>query len=219
MGKILRFLPCLSAASILVVASVVHGLWTDRWGSTEAMAATAAKLPDVPTHFGEWLGTIGEMDPRVLARTGGLAAIMPTYENQRTGEIVHVLLLYGRPGPVSQHTPDVCYAGAGYTPVSTPVHRNAASPHADAQFWCGTFVKPNTNDREAILRILWSWSGDGSWSAPDNPKIAFARYQAICKLYVIRPMITESDAIEDDPCNAFISQFLPELNRTLFDSQ
>jgi hypothetical protein len=217
MRNILRLLPFVSAAAILVFGGFVHGLWTDRWGSTEAMAAMAAKLHHVPVQFGEWRGTIGEMDPRVLARTGGLAAIMPTYQNQRTGETVHVLLLYGRPGPVSHHTPDVCYAGAGYEPVSTPAHW--PNPQGDAQFWFGTFVKPRSNDRDAILRVLWSWSGDGSWSTPNNPKVAFARYQGIFKLYVIRPMITDREPIEDDPCNPFISQFLPELNRVLFDSQ
>ena len=30
------------------------------------------------------------------------------------------LILCGRPGPVSIHTPDVCYRGLGYEPTGSP---------------------------------------------------------------------------------------------------
>jgi hypothetical protein len=119
------------------------------------------------------------------------------------------------------HTPDVCYPGAGYEPKAPPSRWDVtlAPGKQVAEFWAGTFVKPQSNGGNHILRILWSWSADGVWTAPDNSRVAFASKAAICKLYVIRPMAEENERRDNDPCNEFIRAFVPELNRTLFDAR
>ena len=55
---------------------------------------------------------------RTMARAGIKGCVYRRYRNPRTGESVSVLLVCGRGGPISVHTPDVCYAGAGYRPTA-----------------------------------------------------------------------------------------------------
>jgi hypothetical protein len=219
MKSMIRVLPLAATAMILAVTGYLHGRWTDRWGISETMTAAAAKLQELPLTIGDWDGSYREMDPDVLALTGGAAAVVPRYTNRRTGEVIDLMVLYGRPGPVSVHTPEVCYTGAGYQPTSAPSHWDVGLEHAGAaQFWTGIFVQPHRNDSSTILRILWSWSGDGRWTAPDSPRVTFASKPAICKLYVIHPLTDENEPLEKDPCNEFARAFLPELNRVLFAS-
>jgi hypothetical protein len=66
------------------------------------------------------------------------------------------------------------------------------------------------------LRLFWSWSGDGSWQAPDYPHRTFARYPFLYKLYVIRPLIKPDEPLAGDPCQEFLGLLLPELKKSLF---
>jgi hypothetical protein len=219
MQSIFRFLPLAATALILAATGYLHGRWTDRWGISETMTVAAAKLQELPLTIGDWDGSYREMDPEVLALTGGLAAVVPRFNNRQTGEVIDLMILYGRPGPVSVHTPDVCYVGAGYAPTAPPTHHDIGLEQGNAaQFWTGVFAKPHRNDSSSVLRILWSWSGDGRWAAPDSPRVTFASKPAICKLYVIHQLTDENEPLEKDPCNEFVRVFLPELNRVLFAS-
>jgi hypothetical protein len=179
----------------------------------------AAKLREVSFIVGPWQGQVAEIDSRQFTVTRGIAAIARRYTNGRTGESIDVMILYGRPGPVSEHTPDVCYVGAGYDPRTSPVHCDVPLTQSgpSAEFWTGVYVKRRSKSQEA-LRILWTWSGDGKWTAPERPKVTFAPQGTIFKLYVIRAMVDEDEPIDTDPSKDFIRAFIPELNRTLFGS-
>src|SRR5947209_9927630 len=92
---------------VLLVSGVVHGLWTDRWRAAAEPAAYAARLADVPRTVGDWEGqdvTLEEKSLRVAEVTGYLAR---TYVHRRTGAMAEVVVVCGRPGPISVHTPDV----------------------------------------------------------------------------------------------------------------
>jgi hypothetical protein len=151
------------------------------------------------------------------------------YENRRKGQSVTVLLVCGRAGPVSVHTPDLCYPDAGYELIEGPVHvalgpsvvssvSSAKSPGPGAQFQAGTFGKSSvTGETAGALRIIWGWNATGAWQAPDNPRWSFARYPALYKLYVVRETrARESFRPEEDPCVDFLKVFLPELDWGLF---
>src|SRR5439155_15150223 len=127
-----------------------------------------------------------------------------------------ILLVCGRPGPVSVHTPDVCYEGVGYEMAAAPVRYAAreGSSAAPAQFWMADFEK----QRAAVpvrLRILWSWHAAGAWQAPDDPRLTFARFPVLYKLYVIREMASGDERLEEDRCGEFLGQLLPEFRNSI----
>ena len=60
-----------------------------------------------------------------------------------------------------------------------------------AEFFTVSFLKSEPTGTHAE-RGYWSWSGDGKWMAPDNPKLAFASQQrALYKLYVFENLSTD----------------------------
>lgn len=210
-------LPYLAASLIVVASGVVHGLRTDRFARSHELRDAVARLDLVPMDFGDWVGRPVEMDRRQLEAAGIAGSVMRRYENRRDGRALDVLLVCGRPGPISVHTPDICYAGAGYAlqadQARTPL--SYGDPRRAAEAWRGDFLKQGSVTASG-LRIFWSWTDGGGWTAADNPRLAFVGRRALYKLYVIRSTGGNAAApLEGDPGVGFLGEFLPELDSAL----
>jgi hypothetical protein len=207
---------CLAFVAVLGVAAV-QGVWSDRWKFGSEPDASAARLTGIPDRVGEWQGEEDRpLNDREIAIGEVAGYVHRSYTNRRTGSKVLVLLLCGRPGPMSNHTPDVCYAGQGWVFPRAP-SREAISvaSGAPAEFLVGQMQKAGSHGR-----ILWGWNATGSWHAPAYPRYTFARYPALFKLYVSRELSQPDEALEDDPAVDFLRVFLPEVQKALFpDSQ
>ncbi len=207
----------IAAAVILIVgAGLVHGSWTNRWGVSPALAALGARFESVPMDIGDWKGTaLDELSPGERAMTGAVAYLGRVYTNPSRGVSVSVLLLGGLPGKISTHTPDVCYRGGGYTLDSpSPFKRQYGPDDQPAEFL--TMLATHEGTNPSVLRIFWSWNASKGWSAPEEPRWTFAAAPALCKLYVVRET---AGAVVDpgaDPCNEFLTVFLPEVDRLVF---
>ena len=66
------------------------------------------------------------------------------------------------------------------------------------------------------LRILWSYSEDGKWTAPSFAKYAFAGKPALYKVYFIRSISSSIASLSEDPAVEFASEFLPAIHDVLF---
>ena len=133
-----RWIPVVTAVAAVIICGTVHGVWTGRWGLSDEPAASAAKLVGLPTTLDDW---DGEVQP-LSSRSGLAGQICQRYVHRGSGKSVTVFLVCDRPGPVSIHTPDVCYGAAGYQ-VSDPA-KFAAPAGADAgaaEFWTSQFRK------------------------------------------------------------------------------
>src|SRR5262245_57362574 len=101
-----------SGIAVLVFSGIVHGVWTDRWADRSDLSAAAARLQNFPLNLGEWQGEDFEQ-----ARDNGQTlpgVISRRYVHSSSGKAISIFVGCGRPGPVSIHSPDVCYAGSGY---------------------------------------------------------------------------------------------------------
>ncbi len=208
----------ISTALVLIVgAGLVHGIWTNRWGPSPALAALEKRFESVPLVIGEWKGTAFELPAQDRAMAGAVACLARHYTNSSRGVSVTVLLLGGLPGRISTHTPDVCYRGGGYTlDTLSAFERRYGSVDQPAEF--RTMLATRAGTSPSVLRIFWSWNAAKGWSAPDEPRWKFAPEPALCKLYVIRETAGAVVDPEADPCNDFMSVFLPELDRLVFST-
>jgi hypothetical protein len=205
-----RILPLAAAVVLLASSAIVHGLWTGRWGLSTDVQAAAARCDDLPMTIGEWDGRAGQLDPGQIQVGEIVGYCSRQYVNRRTKQHVAILLICGRPGPVSVHTPDVCYAAtAGYV-AGNPDHYKAG---ADADFVTARFAKPGPTPDP--LRIFWSWSDGGPWSAPENPRLTFGGSGALYKLYVIHDLAGTDVPLDQDPCVEFMGVLLPALHKCL----
>lgn len=193
-----------------MVSGLVHGLWSQRWQPSEGLADAVTRTERVPLTVGDWDGSEEEMDPDLLRQARLESCWMRRYTNRQTGAAVTALLMCGRPGPVSVHTPNSCYRGAGFEPLAAQTRFTVAG----ADFWTAKFRKADAA-LPVTLRILWAWNDGGGWLAPDHPRLEFARRGALYKLYVLREMSSPAERLEEDPCAEFLRCLLPVLDKAL----
>lgn len=206
--------PTLAAIGIVTLVGAAQGLRSDH--SAEVQAASE-RLGQVAPTAGQWAGQGRPLDRRELeaAEIGG--CLLRQY-TRPDGRSLTTMLVCGRPGPISVHTPDVCYAGAGFKLEGSAARFtiDLEGGSGPARFWSATFVKPGV-PLPVRYQILWSWSGSGAWSAEDDPRLSFASMPFLCKLYVIRELSTNEPGGVDGPTIEFLRQFLPQVREALFD--
>jgi hypothetical protein len=204
------------AAALVAGESYVHGLWTNRWSNSRALEEAVARLQQVPVQVGDWSAETRELDRRTLAQAGFAGYLSRTYRRP-DGFAVNVLLACGPAGPLSLHTPQICYGGAGYHAVGDISRQDVdvrVSP-ASGAFWKARFAK-----EEALvpvsLRILYAWHVNRAWTAADNPRLSFAGLPVVHKMYLTYPLSASDERPDDAACAEFMGRLLPELERTVF---
>ena len=203
-----RLFPVVTALAVVVGTGLVQGVWTDRWGLDAAVARLVSGLDRVPRDLGDWHAEVLDSDPNDAPGVAGQLYLR--YANRKTGESVAVVLLCGRPGPVSIHTPDVCYGASGFKvgKVSTVTLEEPGGP---AEFFVTEAVKSRAAEQTRV-RIFWSWYAGGRWQAAGNARVKFAGQKALVKFFVVRELSTEVPP-ERDPCADFLRLLLPELEK------
>ena len=87
--------------AVVAAASLAHGEWTGRWRNADAVARAAANLGRVPRTFGDWAGTDQHQDDAQFSKAGADGFLVRRYENRVTGAALAVMIVCGRPPPVS----------------------------------------------------------------------------------------------------------------------
>lgn len=210
-----RFLPLIAGAAVLVLSGLVHGLWTDRWSTSTALQESAARLDRLPMKLGDWQGTDKEMDEKQLAVAEAVGHVTRRYVHRRSGAEVNLMILSGRPGPLSVHRPEVCYAGSGFVQVGATDKWAAPADSAarGTSYWVTRFTQPGAEPQP--LRVMYSWCPAGAWEAADSPRIAFARAPVLYKLYVARRLTRIDEPLDKDPALDFLNQLVPAFRNCL----
>lgn len=211
-----RTLALLVALAAVLFSGALHGMWTERWHTSAARRDAAERLGRLPARIGDWEGQDQELDRREVEVAMIDGYVMRRYLRPADGSTVSLLLVSGRHGPVSVHSPEVCYAGAGYVQVAEAVREElpAGTGGQSQQCFKARFLKENATETDAIW-IRWGWSAGGDWQAPANPRLTFARSGVLYKLYVIGAGSPANDREQADPGLEFLRVLLPELSRVL----
>jgi hypothetical protein len=219
------FAPLALVATLAVVCTVVQGIHTERWTDltdSEELHAMAKRLEDTPLFFGEWQGTEQKADDDLLkqyerAKVNGW--FNARFENVRTGKIVFVSLVVGHRRHVAIHTPDQCMVGAGFQKLEEERPESVVLPTGgEARVLTSQFLKvdPNVTQNQ---RILWCWSSDGKWIAPQMGRVELTGSPHWYKLYVTTVLPGQQRTSDISDSKEFLRQFLPVLNEALFPPQ
>jgi hypothetical protein len=212
----MRTLAFLTAIALLGVSGAVAGLWTNRWSPSRSVQQGAERVRQVPLELGEWVGTEGTLDDQAVALAELSGYISRKYTHSRTGAVVTILVVCGRPGPISVHTPDVCYGNSGYEQTATSSYKLPEKEGAPrAEFSILDFRKQNVA-LPSQMRLYLAWGTKQGWSSPKQPRITFAREPVLYKMYVIREVPKLPEGAEHDPAVDLIQALMPGLHQTLF---
>lgn len=213
-------LPTVVGILLIVLGGFVHGQWTGRWAPTDRSDAVS-RLKQIPDQIGDWVlieeGTVSGEEQQMAELSG---YILRHYRNQRSGDVVTMLLMCGPAGPVAVHPPTACYTGRGYEQVG------AAHPHdvetvdsnggrAAHGFMTARFHRPGSH---AALQpcIYWGWTTTGDWSVPANPRLKFAGAPVLFKLYVTCESSGLLIGTDEFPPAQFLQDVIPVLQKSVF---
>ncbi|MEI8227379.1 MAG: exosortase-associated EpsI family protein [Planctomycetota bacterium] len=209
--------PVLIGVALVAGATVLQGMWTDRWSGRNVAAdlQQAAQVLEqkFPERFGGW-EFVQELpsDPKQLERAGAVGHISRLFVNKETGAKVSAFIVCATPHDASGHTPDRCYPGAGFE-IAEAEHRQSI-PLADgrtAETFTGTFRKTGQT-----LRVFWTYGVDGRWIAPQIARIELAGTSAVYKLYAIIDETRLAGGQAPVVCADFLSALLPAFDAAVY---
>lgn len=197
------------AVAYTVVTGLVYGRFTQRWGPVPDLLAKGRHLETFPKEIGDWLllkeDTLSELIQETLSCTG---YVNRQYVNRKTGERIGFAVYVGPAGPISVHTPEICYSSQAYA-IQEPRKVAILPGPADQtnSFWQLTFR--STNKSADLERVYYAWSTGGSWMASESPRFEFGGLPALYKLQIAAqvPPADESST-HDDPCKEFLTELL-----------
>ncbi|HJZ91887.1 MAG TPA: hypothetical protein VKE40_13525 [Gemmataceae bacterium] len=203
------------AVTLLVVGGAVHGMWTHRWSGAADRDAGVDLIAKIDEPVGGWVpGPAAPVGERDIPK--GTKATSRQFAQEKSGKRVVVSVTSGVPGVVAAHTPDVCFLGSGYKLKNPPSKQ--ALPLADGgsvNFYVADFEKTTATGSD-VVRVRWAWTADGTWYAPDYPRLFFAKSQVklpvLYKLYVVHPL-TDEDLTKTDPYRTFAADLAAALGR------
>jgi hypothetical protein len=214
-----RYLFLLVLGAAILADGYVCGRLSGRWNNNDEPARAAVRIQKLPLTLGKWQGETMELNQGVVERAGFTGYVFRRYTNEGSHAAVTMLLACGLPGPLSVHTPEVCYGASGYSLTGNPERwtPNQSDSATTAEFWKATFVRrdPNVSDK---LRVVWSWNHKGIWGTADSPRWTYAGAPVLYKLYVTQEYSPRDDATDGEACLDFIRDCLSELDKaTAYD--
>jgi hypothetical protein len=213
------------AFGLTVLSGVLQGRMRNRWGPSPDTIRAADKLVETPQQFGDWKlvptdkssdklsDKLSEEAERMLEPAG---YFIRNYRNQATSDQVSVTVLLGPPGPISVHTPEVCFQSRNYSAVGA---RQDVAIHGadgqDDQLWVLSY---RANDlRGNMLRVYYAWSTGRHWSASGDPRIKYAGQPYLYKIQLSSPLPPGTNLQTDDPCKKFLEDFLPVVRQCMIE--
>jgi hypothetical protein len=193
--------------AITLVTGAIHGRLTQRWGPRPDLLATASHLESFPQEFGDWQLLKKEpIDDSTVQMLSCAGYVNRQYVNRKTGENISLAIMLGPSGPISVHTPEVCYSSRAYSirDARKPVSISDSDGH-NHSFWNISF-RANTPSTEE-LRVYYAWYGKRGWEASKWPRFEFAGRPLLFKLQIasLGPAVLRD---QEDACAKFLTAML-----------
>lgn len=195
-----------AAIALTVLTGVVYGRWTQRWGPPPDLQAAAARV-ELPRQIGAW--QLLEEQPladEVLRTLECVGHVNRVYVDKATGARVNVAVLAGPPGPISVHTPEICYSSRAYEITADRQKTWFKAPGgASHSLWRTTFKSRNAGAEQ--LRVYYGWSTGDQWAASPSPRFEFGGQSFLYKIQMATQVGPSDDAVQD-PCQSFMNALI-----------
>ncbi|QGJ72178.1 Hypothetical protein PBC10988_38950 [Planctomycetales bacterium 10988] len=203
-------------AALTATSGWVHGELDSRWGDSQSLAKAASSFEQLPQEAGPWkLETVEPLDEKITDMLECAGSFQAAYQNQMTGEVVKVALLLGPPGPISVHTPEICYSSQSYRLLTERKAVELSFTEEETPQSCWRLKLQSKQVSGESLSVCYAWNGGDGWKASEQPRFEFAGSSYLFKLQLAAQVAFQTELEENDPCETFLKDFLPVLENHL----
>jgi hypothetical protein len=195
---------------------VLHGRMSGRWGLVATGQTAADEMSAaLPVEVGNWrLRHEDQLSPEVVKVLQCPAHISRVYENQQTGDVATVAVLLGPPGPISVHTPEICYSSRDFTISGDRRAVKITTPDGTSHSMWELPLKTNSVHANS-LRVLYGWSSGSHWAAANYPRFWYGSLTHLYKLQVAVTAARPNGSNEFDAGRDFLEGFIVQLQPRL----
>jgi hypothetical protein len=216
----------MSAPMWMVIACALLGLSGGlrfcRNQQFQNLAAESATCPfplkDLPRVLGTWHSVDAsdlKLDPEIARVAGSSDHIIRTYQDDKSGEIVVVLVLYGLANSVFAHTPELCYPASGFEPVGAPADHELSMSGSTipVRFRSACYAKELAGIRD-YRDVYYTFLHNGQWL----PEVAsrwksFRYHPGMFKLLLQRATSGLSEDVTSSPAGSLLREIVQEIDR------
>lgn len=202
-----------------VAAAAMHGTMTNRWGiQPDHTAAENLLRQSLPKEVGNWRekGKDGELDKDVTDMLECRAYIKRVYENVQTGDRVSVGVLLGPAGPISAHTPEICYSSNDYEIDGEKQKKDLVDKNGMQHSLWQVKIRSNDQGRARDQQVYYGWSTGGCWEATERPRFAYGGAPYLYKIQLAGPIAPNVESAKTfDPNIDFLTEFLAQCQTRL----
>lgn len=208
-------------AFILIIGTFAGGWLHGGLTSDAGLQTAAAQLNEpFPKVVGNWKQSGDDLelnqDVRQVLQCKG--NIYRKYKHNDTGETLVVALLLGPAGPISVHTPEVCYSSRDYDTSKKRKKTTITLPSGEEHDFWEVFAKSKHIELPS-QRVLYAWTTGTTWEAANRPRFAYAGARHLYKLQIAAPIQDDSAKEDFDPCQDFLSEFLALVQTRLIEAK
>ncbi len=202
--------------ALTVGVGLVHGKYSNRWGKPADMAGAAERVRSLPELIGDWeMRDSSDFSENVVKQLQCEGYVNRIYVHRKTGDTVSVAVLVGPPGPISVHTPEVCYPSMNLE-VIQKAETQKVELEGQANEFSSVLFRSRGLEAEK-LRVWYSWASHGRWQVPKlSPRMAFSGSPMLFKVQVASRVEGAGGKEDADPCQVFINDFVPVANQKMF---
>ena len=179
----------------------------------EAALKSPFPLEELPKSLGDWrMSSDGDLEPEIARIAGASDHINRNYTNDKTGEVVSVLVLYGPAYALYGHTPELCYPAAGYSAINSVNNYSLKAAESDkAMGYRGGFFSKKRGSADEYVEVIYSFRFVDEWTSDPHAKWKMFRlHPGMYKIQIAR-QVTEF-GVETSPSLPLLQGFAKAID-------
>lgn len=211
-------------ACALLLSSGAVRFWEDRrFRSLQAQTVNPLfPLKSLDEAVGRWEAKESResvLDPEIARVAGSSDSLIRTYVDKKTGVAVVVLILYGRAGPVTAHTPEVCYSSQGYDQLEKFDLDLPGTNQGTIRLRSLLFTKKGGQEG-AQQEVFYAFRSEGRWSPDVEGRWkTLETNPPVFKIMIQRRLAERERRNVNNPCIQFLAEMLPALERRIREAE
>ena len=216
----LSALACAVLIALTLLSGVLHGRMSNRWGQASRLAEAGSLLLGLPAEIGDWqqIGDSHQLSGEAAAVLECSGYVIRNYIHRDTRESVTVGLIVGPSGPMSVHTPEVCYSSREFPMIAGP-ERQVLKTADGVQHELWRTTHKSVRLEGTALLVYYGWNDGTRWTAAEHPRFAYAGKPYLYKLQLAVPAPLAASGDYEDAGLRFLRDFLPVAKQHMLNSE